>query len=501
MARFPIQYAETTPTGRGPSVPLQLDVSTGAEYIARGISQLGGAMYEVAQKIENTNKILDLAKGERSREMSVNAALSALRTPGFDPNDDDAVQKIREKTETDMQAFRSKYNEVNNELIARYDRDYAQWDTKFTGEVLQLKASRAADEQDASEAHFYESGNKLAFAKLQYSLEATGAQGPEVTKKKIEDFDNTSALYRARIDIGNDRPQSAIAKLEGLKNLSGEQLDYRDKMLRMAQQTMKQNTDAAEIEVIFNMHTNKDKSLVEKANLGNQYIQQLAIIGLTGERYGVLVNRIERWMAGEDVKTDLRSYTKMKEALQDLSLGVKDKSQVLDLIMSEMPALSDTDGKSFIDEAYTEPDKEDKFWEKEAYQTIEKRLLTTDPISGRLFGSTEQYDATDRAKIRFDDAIKSAAKAGRPLRGTDYLKKAVEIANQLMPKRGKITFGGQTKLPPPTEYEEFAIAEKPEAILAPPVKYEIGQVVYKAGKQWRIVGFDTDGDPLVEGVK
>jgi len=30
--------------------------------------------------------------------------------------------------------------------------------------------------------------------------------------------------------------------------------------------------------------------------------------------------------------------------------------------------------------------------------------------------------------------------------------------------------------------------------------YEVGQIVNKAGKQWVIVGFDEDGEPLVEGI-
>jgi len=521
MANFPIQYAKELPTGRAAVAPAHIDVRTGEEEIGRAVSELGGALFETGQriaktkleaekkiaaeqlkskkKIEDAQKAMEFSTFKRKDEEFRLSALEALKAPGFDVNDDEAVAALREKTNADRNALKSKWQSVNDSYRMYRNGIDPRWNVEFEGVLQDIKAKNVKDEFNLNAENLLGKGKMLEYQTLLETSLATDVISKAEYDFRTKSAPNDSILQQMRIQIGNNNPQIAIELSKQMTDPSADQMDYRDKLLRMSGQMMKQNTDKAEVDVIFNMHANKDKSLIEKAILGNQYISQLSTVGLTGARYGVLVDRIERWMTGEEVKTDLRSYTKIKEALQDLSLGVKDKSEVLDLIMSEMPNLSDTDAKSFIDEAYAKPDKEDKFWEKEAYKTIEKRLLTTDPISGRLFGSTKQYDATDRAKIRFDDAIESAAKTGRPLKGTDYLKKAVEIANQLSPKERKITFGGQTGLPPP-EYEEFII-EKPEAILAPPIKYEIGQIVNRAGKQWKIVDFDKDGEPLVNEVE
>jgi len=232
-----------------------------------------------------------------------------LRTPGFDPNDDDAVQAIREKAETGMQAFQSKYNEVNNELIARYNQNYAQWDTRFNGELLQLKAKSAADEQDASETHFYENGNKLAFEKLQYSLEAAGAQGPEVTAKKIEDFDNTSGLYQARIDIGENRIQMAMFRLEELKGLSADQMDYRDRLLASAAKQNDDNLEAAHQEYWQLLQTGQLDTLEAKIN---DPFNPLPVTGDGGKNWWRnLIAKREAVL----VQTDLKVQSKVADAI------------------------------------------------------------------------------------------------------------------------------------------------------------------------------------------
>jgi hypothetical protein len=158
------------------------------------------------------------------------------------------------------------------------------------------------------------------------------------------------------------------------------------------------------------------------------------------------------------IETDLESWSKGLDIVRNYRNETISKREALSGIIALSGTLAKDKGISLVTDLQSDYDKEDSFWEGEAYQTIEKRLMTIDPLSGKLFGSTDQINATDRAKIRLDDAIKSAAKVGKPLKGTDYLKKAVEISNQLMPKEKLIMFGGQ-KLPA-GEFEEFEIKEK-----------------------------------------
>ena len=54
MADFPITYSKATPSGRGGAVPINVDVSTGADYIAQGMYNLGEAFDVVARRKEQT---------------------------------------------------------------------------------------------------------------------------------------------------------------------------------------------------------------------------------------------------------------------------------------------------------------------------------------------------------------------------------------------------------------------------------------------------------------
>ena len=51
MPTFPITYNESAPSGQSPNVRANIDVSTGAGEIGRAVSQFGGAMFEIGQKI------------------------------------------------------------------------------------------------------------------------------------------------------------------------------------------------------------------------------------------------------------------------------------------------------------------------------------------------------------------------------------------------------------------------------------------------------------------
>lgn len=158
------------------------------------------------------------------------------------------------------------------------------------------------------------------------------------------------------------------------------------------------------------------------------------------------------------IETTLEGQAKANDIVLAVRNGTMTKREGLSGLISLSKILGPNEGKAAVNDLYADYDKEDSFWEDEAYKTIEKRLMTIDPLSGKLFGSTDQINTTDRAKIRLDNAIKSAAKEKKPLKGTDYLKKAVEISNQLMPKEKMLSFGGQ-KLPA-GEYEEFIIKEE-----------------------------------------
>ena len=56
-------------------------------------------------------------------------------------------------------------------------------------------------------------------------------------------------------------------------------------------------------------------------------------------------------------------------------------------------------------------------------------------------------------------------------------------------------------IPPSTKYSLVPIGKKGKKPLKTATKRKIGDVVSKGGRKYKIVEFDTDGEPLVEEVR
>ena len=80
MATFPntqVQYSDASPSGRTAAVRGNVDMDIGAGAIARGVQQVGGAMYEVGQKMAKEQKEVQdkLKKAQDLSEISKNERL------------------------------------------------------------------------------------------------------------------------------------------------------------------------------------------------------------------------------------------------------------------------------------------------------------------------------------------------------------------------------------------------------------------------------------------
>lgn len=282
MAKFPIQYSKALPSGRAPAVRADIGAAElGQAYAGLGasIDKIGGVLFGVYQKIENTNKVIENSKAERHYETARSASFDTLKSPDFDINDDDAIEKLKATTEENMQAFKSKYPTVNAAATTRFNRNFDEWNTRFYGLVTELKADRAVDEQKTLEMHYYETGALEPFSKLQYSLKATGQQGPIERDKKIADFQKVSLLHQTRILLSDNkqetRGQSVKTAIENLnlldpKKLSIKENEYRDKLLRMAanKNTEQQEADRALInKTLFADKNYEIFALVEASSL------------------------------------------------------------------------------------------------------------------------------------------------------------------------------------------------------------------------------------------
>lgn len=325
-----------------------IDVDTGAGEIGAGLAGLGGALFEIGQKIKNSNMILENAKAERQYETSMNAAFETIKSPSFDPFDEDSIAKLKQKTEESMLSYQSKYSEVNVASQARYDGNYAQWDTKFKGLLEQKRAGKVEDEKVALEQYYYETGDVFKFARLQNSLVATGQQGRKEADNKITDFQKNSALAQARIAIGNNNPQGAITMLQDLKGLSGEQLDQRDKLLRIANETLKGLNDGFGKEILSTILKSANVSAPERANIALQLKQQIAQSNFSDTEARTWFDYIEKWEQGKDVQSDRDIYRAlMRKAYKPDSYGGVDAVETA--IVDARNDLSKQDTEELLD--------------------------------------------------------------------------------------------------------------------------------------------------------
>lgn len=242
--KFPIEYAQTLPTGRAAVARADLDVRTGAEEEARALAHLGGALFGVGQKIHNANKAMELSTFKRQEEEFRLGALQTLKEEGFDVNNDEAVAALRDKTKADRDALVSRWRTVNNAYqIYRNDID-PQWKFEFDGAVLDIKAANVKDEFNLNGENLLGKGKMLEYQTL---LE-TALTTEVITKAEYEFYTknapNDSILQQMRIQARSNNPQLAIELSEQLIDPTADQMQYRDRLLALCKTVRVQEVSA-----------------------------------------------------------------------------------------------------------------------------------------------------------------------------------------------------------------------------------------------------------------
>ena len=143
MGKFPdIQYSETIPSGNGPAVTGNLDVSTGAGAIAQGMEALGG-FFENLQKAQDAS---DLSIAERKIHDNWNAEYNALA----DIQDPETRRQLHTKSTTDRASIVSAIKRKSvRELAQRNLNSYEpQFDMHFNHLDRTMRIGVMGDELD-----------------------------------------------------------------------------------------------------------------------------------------------------------------------------------------------------------------------------------------------------------------------------------------------------------------------------------------------------------------
>lgn len=238
-AKFPtqIEYTTAVPSGRGPSVPLRLDVSTGAEHIARGIENLG----EAFSKIAAAKRSIDFSTKKRQIEEKSFAAVNTHKTTG-DPK---ARKALEEQWNKDMDAISSDDPILNDAIIKYKNETFPHWGQIFANQNLTFETRNNKDAFETNLQHLMENGAVDEAAKQIHNYQVTTNQiSPAEAEQMIKELPNNSILTQMQKFVGSGNPEAAIKKSKELKDLTDKQMDYRDQLLIKANKGNKQNLES-----------------------------------------------------------------------------------------------------------------------------------------------------------------------------------------------------------------------------------------------------------------
>jgi len=198
-SEFPVQFSQRTISGQAGAVRANLDVDTGSQMIGRAASQLGGTIFDLGMKIQETRNKVDLSTKQREVDEKSNALLVTLETT----YDKETRDKLVSQWESDIDKVQGKNEWVNTELQTYKDRVMPDWQRTFTIKGLAIEKDNAiADIQINADAYIKSDDVDSALKQADLLREV----GVEQTKINA---------YKSKLQIQS--VENKVAKLKGLR--------------------------------------------------------------------------------------------------------------------------------------------------------------------------------------------------------------------------------------------------------------------------------------------
>lgn len=227
MANFPIGYSTATPSGKGQNVPWNINVSTGAEYIAQGVEKLGGAMFEVGQKIQKAQDAMQLSDLNRQRNELTLTTSEELKKI----TDKDTGDKVIADYEVKSLALA---NKANNRVQFAYNENYnnsiIQRRTELQGVALHSRAKDARSQFDFQYADLLSKGKSFEAQKILETALATEIIEQPEYKARAASMPNDMSLSQAWRAVGNGNLQLAQSLTKDLKGLTEPQFKIKEQI-------------------------------------------------------------------------------------------------------------------------------------------------------------------------------------------------------------------------------------------------------------------------------
>jgi hypothetical protein len=346
MPQFEINYAQGVPSVV--SMPrANMNVDTGAGDIGRAVSGFGGAMFEVGQKIQMAQDAMDLSiLNQTGEKMDLDAELALSKI-----TDAEEQAKFIQKHEADRANLSSKSNNrIQNAYQINYNNTSGDRLRRMTSVGMQTRAKDAQDKFKFARQTAVDNGNLLEVHKIDNLALATENIGPEQHKVLTDSAPIDIEFARAGKLLGTNpvMAESMMSDQEFLKKLNPEQTREALRLQGVAQRQAKENSDNAEINVMTELHKNRKASSVERRTVGEQMLATLPKSGISAERYGVMLNRIEDFQDGVDLKSDPLTFTTIRTEIMRAKSTLKDLSVMRGKVYENTDKLSTDDYENLI---------------------------------------------------------------------------------------------------------------------------------------------------------
>jgi hypothetical protein len=373
MGKFPIQYSEATPSGKGANVPLNVNVRTGWESLERGEEAIGGAMFGMGQDIENAENVAELSTLQRQYHEEQNAFFDNL--PKL--SDPDDMIKFREMSIQKASNKVSKRKKVNDAWTKFTDKENPAWEAMANATIREKRIQRVTDDLKLNGDELLRQGRFQEYATLLHNAEATGAMSDKARERAVIDMYRNSAILQAE-DLNNDpNPQTQgasalrardILSAYAAKSYTGEQLKKAAQESGEAGRTLKNQgqleakakVDAAKSRIALTKQRNYNLPVEEKRKMVEPLLTHYINEG--GENPEAEGTELNAWANKDVVQEEIdRAEEKLKVAGAEANKQLTDLMTKGALTIPEIEArrniLPDNDYISWSKVAMNPPDK------------------------------------------------------------------------------------------------------------------------------------------------
>jgi hypothetical protein len=399
MTNFDIQYADK-PVNVQSTAAYARPQTAGYEAIARA----GQAMFSIGQDLQQQQDALDYSEGQRRISEHYNAAMDSLT------GDEASDLQVWEKLQQDIGGVEYKSNRVNRELQIYRNRTMPDIQQGLNKRHEDLLRQNIHDQFAAEGQTYLAKGDLVNYQSLLdqrlASKDISLAQYEALGKSALGD----SLLQQSRDLLSSDRGidnQRALGILENLPDaveLTTEQKEYRNRMLKLASVTSKEKADETITSIVIQKDNLKDAPVLEKHQAAQQMKQSLVDGGVTGDKLNQWFGILDEWAGGDTDPTeqyDPQIYSGL-QATVDLNPESITNAQIYSFVgQGTDGGVSIQQARSLVDRRKSNLDDTGKPQNEYAkrYQTILKGMYDGGSYGEGLEGARQYAETANRLTI------------------------------------------------------------------------------------------------------